>query len=66
MALDIEAERMVVRQTAEEMSSEVWAPPEVAEHVEVGDTATLHLDADGRTVGWYLPDKKIGVREDYR
>ena len=58
MALDIEAERMVVRQKVEDLSfSEVWAPPEAAEHVEVGDTV-LHLDAAGRTLGWYLPARR--------
>ncbi len=67
MALDAASERMTVRQTVDDLRfSELWAPPEVAEQVEIRDRVTLYLDIHGRAVGWRLPDKKIGVREDYR
>ena len=66
MSVDDRTERVVLRHAAEKEFTEVWAPPGVAAHVEVGETATLYLDAHQRTIGWRLLDRKVGVRENYR
>lgn len=66
VSLDERAERAGLRHAADLEFSEVWAPPEVAAQVEVGDEARLYVDEHERTLGWSVPAKSIGVREDHR
>jgi hypothetical protein len=40
---------------------EVESPPDVGEAFEVGDAATVFLDADGQVLGWYLDQAGRGV-----
>ena len=64
VAVWIGSEKALLRELATQQSFEATAPPEVARFLHVGVRVTIYRDGEERIVGWYLPDEKLGVRED--
>ena len=64
VAVWIGSEKVLLRELATQKSFEATAPPEVARYLHVGVRVTIYRDGEDRIVGWYLPDEKLGARED--
>jgi hypothetical protein len=56
--------RALLRAAERAQPFEASAPDEIARHLEPGARVMLFLDGDEELVGWYLPERHLGVRED--
>jgi hypothetical protein len=56
-------ERVLLRRDDNGETFEALAPTDIDPYVETGLRVVVYMRGEQR-LGWYLPDKKIGVRED--